>query len=253
MTSPKVIGNSGLFVCQFLMPKSGNEPEECEDAIGINTERGRFAVADGATEAFDAGHWASRLAHHWVSLDSCLTRTEFGAWLREEGEALHESWSGLKLPWYSEEKAREGSFAAFVGVQVETAENRWRAIALGDCCLIHSRDGKALKGLPINSSQDFCTAPVLAASHSGTQLLATDKVSIDSNQTERGDVILLLSDALAAWYLKLLETGDTESESYFRTKLTAGDRERLVKLFEIERESGKLKNDDLAAILIGSS
>lgn len=251
MTSPRVIVSSGLVVCEFMMPKSGNELSECEDAIGVNVDRRRFAVSDGATEAFDSGNWARRLAHHWVSVDACLTRAEFSKWLCEEGESLHRSWSGLELPWYSQEKAREGSFAAFVGVQIDDAKNRWNAIALGDCCLVHTRDGKALKSLPISASSGFGSAPVLAASHGGTQLMAADRVSIDSGTTKRGDVILLLSDAVASWYLNLLETGKSDTESDFRMLLTTGNREHLVRLFESQRSAGKIKDDDLAAILIG--
>src|SRR5918911_471453 len=125
---------------QFLLPKSGHTLSECEDAVGADLVNGRFAIADGATEAFDAGSWARLLAHGWVSMkEAALTPEEFRAWVLERGRALHDSWSGLSLSWYSEEKARAGSFAAFVGVQLdfESGVRGWRAIALGDACLMH--------------------------------------------------------------------------------------------------------------------
>src|SRR4029078_1075426 len=98
---------------QVLLPKSGFEASECEDWIAGDEQNCRFAVADGATEAFDARNWAQRLAHNWVRSDSALTPETFHRWVVAEGLALHSSWSQLTLPWYAEEKARKGSFAAF--------------------------------------------------------------------------------------------------------------------------------------------
>ena len=106
---------------------------ECEDAIGINRAAGRFAVADGATEAFDARSWARLLAEGWVvSEPPALTPEAFGAWVAGQGTALHGAWEGRTLSWYAEEKARRGSFAAFVGVQLELTNGapHWAAIVL---------------------------------------------------------------------------------------------------------------------------
>src|SRR5213595_4216875 len=71
-----------LQVQQFLLPKDGAEASECEDAIGVNMAAGRFAVADGATEAFDARSWAQLLAEGWVACEPATLTTEaFGAWV----------------------------------------------------------------------------------------------------------------------------------------------------------------------------
>ena len=64
---------------QILLPKSGFELSECEDFIGVDEQNQRFAVADGATEAFDARSWAQRLAQNWVSSDSALTNRTAGS------------------------------------------------------------------------------------------------------------------------------------------------------------------------------
>ena len=68
---------------QFLLPKSGYQLSECEDAIGINAETCRFAIADGATEAFDAQSWARRLAHSWVQVEAAAP-----AWVRGNRELI---------------------------------------------------------------------------------------------------------------------------------------------------------------------
>ena len=151
---------------QIILPKLGFEVSECEDFIGVDEQNSRFAVADGATEAFDARSWAQRLAQNWVRSASALTADTFHDWIAAEGLALHDSWKQLTLPWYAEEKARDGSFAAFVGVELDLAAEvpSWTAIALGDACLVHCRSGSLLKSLPLSDAASFNSAPLLVAS-----------------------------------------------------------------------------------------
>lgn len=237
---------------QFLLPKSGHQLSECEDAIGINALTGRFAIADGATEAFDAQSWALRLAHDWVRVKHArLTPEDFRTWVAEQGQGLHESWSGLRLSWYAEEKARTGSFAAFVGVQLDTevAPPCWRAIALGDACLVHCRNTRILKALPISNHEMFNATPLLVPSQPSLQEPALDKIVIGSGLLEPGDVLLLLSDAAAAWYLRLADRND-QVRSIFDELLKAARAYDLEHFFDSERLAGRIKDDDIAVVRI---
>ena len=236
---------------QFLLPKSGHQLSECEDAIGINSLSLRFAVADGATEAFAAQSWAQRLAHNWVQFETAaLTPDEFRAWIIEQGQALHESWGGARLSWYAEEKARMGSFAAFVGVQLELeVEPCWNAIALGDACLIHTRKGAVLSSLPVSNYESFNASPLLVPSHSYLQEAALNQIVVSHGALETRDVLLLLSDAAAAWYLMLVEKDD-QTRSLFEQLLKAVRETELVQLFESERHAGRIKDDDIAVVRI---
>ncbi len=233
---------------QLLLPKLGHDALECEDAIATDIERYRFAVADGATEAFDARNWANRLAQRWVKIESTLTAEEFRKWVAAEGRELHDSWNGLSLSWYSEEKARTGSFAAFVGVELDlkTGSPSWQAIALGDACLLHCRQGALLKGLPLSHSESFNNGPVLVASDCSLHESIMQSVVIDSGSCENGDVLLLLSDGVAAWYLQRLERNDLEPDELICSK----DDEELSRFFDEERLAGRIRNDDLALIRI---
>jgi hypothetical protein len=65
---------------QLLLPKLDHEVAECEDFIAEDAETCRFAVTDGATEAFDARNWARRLAQNWVQTHSA--RKSFVSGLR---------------------------------------------------------------------------------------------------------------------------------------------------------------------------
>jgi hypothetical protein len=229
---------------QILLPKSGFEPSECEDFIGIDERTCRFAVADGATEAFDARGWAQRLAHNWVRSDSALTADTFHEWIATEGNALHDSWNQMKLPWYAEEKARNGSFAAFVGVEFDLAaeEPSWKAIALGDACLFHCREGSLLKGLPLSDAASFNSAPLLVASDPALYKSSAHALVIDSGACQTRDVLFLLSDAVAAWYLEHSEQSD------FSGVFESSDDAGIAAFFENERQAGRIKNDDIAVV-----
>lgn len=233
---------------QLLLPKLGHDASECEDAIALDIDRCRFAVTDGATEAFDARNWAQRLAQHWVKNESIRTAEEFREWVTAEGRELHDSWNGLSLSWYSEEKARTGSFAAFAGLELdlETESPSWHAIALGDTCLLHCRRGALLKSLPLSHSETFNSNPVLVASDSSLHENMMQSLVIDSGSCESGDVLLLMSDGVAAWYLQRLETNDLDPDEF----ISAKQDEELRRFFDEERLAGRIRNDDIALLRI---
>jgi hypothetical protein len=237
-----------LQLRQLLLPKLGQEASECEDVIAVDAQACRFAVADGATEAFDARKWAERLAQQWVSRKSTLTPEDFRNWVAAEGRELHDSWNGLSLSWYAETKARTGSFAAFVGLELDLKSEApsWKAIALGDTCLLHRRGEVLVKSLPLTRSESFNNAPILVASNCALHESSMKSVVADSGDCESGDVLLLMSDAVASWYLKCFENDDLGAEDHF----FAQPDEKLIQFFDAERLAGRIRNDDLAIVRI---
>jgi len=247
LSSAKQSASWDLQLRQLLLPKLDHDASECEDAIAFDIHTARFAVTDGATEAFHAQQWAKNLAEHWVRNESTLTLDDFRKWVADEGRELHDSWSGLTLSWYSEEKARAGSFAAFVGVELDlkTDAPSWQAIALGDTCLLHCRGAALLKSLPLSRSESFNSAPMLVASNAVLHESTMQSVVIDSGSCENGDVLLLMSDAAASWCLQRFENGDFDPDF-----LTARADEELQRFFDDERQAGRIRNDDLAIMRI---
>lgn len=240
-----------LDVQQFLLPKSGSEVAECEDAIGINRDALRFSVADGATEAFDSRNWAQRLAERWVEDEPpSLSAETFRAWVGPQGEWLQANWQGRTLSWYAEEKARAGSFAAFVGVQFELTAGaaRWQAVALGDSCLIQVRSGTIAGALPLSDYRSFTATPVLVPSHTSMQA-ALARVVVHQGSVEPGDIFFLLSDAAACWYLKLSTERETVLKQFDFLLATAQNNE-LAQLFEAERHARRIVDDDIAILRI---
>ncbi|HEX8281872.1 MAG TPA: protein phosphatase 2C domain-containing protein [Pyrinomonadaceae bacterium] len=236
----------------FVLPKEGSTDEECEDALAFDAGALRFAVADGATEAFDARRWAERLAREWVgAVRAPLTAGEFGAWLGEQAEWLHASWEGRKLAWYAEEKRRAGSFAAFVGLRLEASQGRagWRALALGDSCLVQRRGGETVASVPLKSPEEFGSTPPLVPSRESLRAAALSRVVEAEGRAEPGDTFLLATDALSAWYFEALARRP-EAAQEFDSLLAASDNESLAALVRRERAAARMRDDDVAAVRI---
>jgi hypothetical protein len=82
VTSPVEITTPQLQSANLLLPKMAHRLSECEDAVGIDATRHRFAIADGATEAFDARNWAQRLAQNRFKLKRrCPSQSSRSGWL----------------------------------------------------------------------------------------------------------------------------------------------------------------------------
>lgn len=236
----------------FLLQKEDCAPAECEDAISINARSWRYALADGATEGFDSRSWAQRLVDGWtVAEPAPLTSEVFRPWVEEQGRRLHASWKDRALPWYAEEKARQGSYAAFVGLGFRAggASLHWQAIALGDACMIQRRGGKVVRALPISDSSLFNSSPLLVPSLGALQEVALPHATVAGGLAERGDVFLLLSDAGAAWYLKLSQEQKAVAAE-FDSLLAASNTGALVELFRRERHAKQINNDDIAILRI---
>ena len=236
----------------FVLPKEGSAEEECEDAVAFDAGSLRFAVADGATEAFDARRWAARLAAEWVgAVRAPLTAEEFGPWLKEQGTWLHASWEGRKLSWYAEEKQRAGSYATFVGLRLETSGRRmsWRALALGDSCLVQRRGGEVLDAFPLNSHEAFTSTPPLVPSSDSLREAALARLVEREGRAEPGDTFLLMTDALSAWYFEATARRDPSAER-FDSLLAASENGSLSELVRRERAAARMKDDDVAVVRI---
>ncbi len=182
------------------VPKRGHRPEENEDAAAGDGGRGRFAVADGATESAFAGDWSRLLAEAFVR-DSIMDRG-WPEWLPSVRQQWLDTVGGHELPWYLEEKFEQGAFATLLGVDLARAPTGggwdWRAVAVGDCCLFHLRGNELVCSFPLDASMDFNTTPSLIGSRPGD--FPRDQRA--KGRARPGDKFLLISDAMAQWALR---------------------------------------------------
>ena len=134
----------------FWLPRGGHAPAEYEDAYAADPVAGRFAVADGASEGCFTGLWARLLVDDFVA----RADRDMASW-SDSLPALQGRWnadvSARNLPWYAEASVSQGACATFLGLVLKNSPAgtcRWQAVAVGDSCLLHTRNGKLLRLSP---------------------------------------------------------------------------------------------------------
>jgi len=225
---------------------------ECEDAIGVRRDTHRFCVADGATEAYDSRRWARLLTKHWASSTRLLTIEALGPWIQALGERIEKRWNKKPLPWYAEEKAQSGAFAALVGLAFFDSRDTgpsWQAIAIGDSCLVHKRGTDIVQALPISDPDAFGFHPTLLPSTPAKQAGIAENFTIACGQAQPGDVFLLLTDAIAAWYLRM-SSEDPARVAELERLIETNNAHAVDKMMSSERSQRRLRNDDVAVIRI---
>jgi hypothetical protein len=236
----------------FHLPKRGNSEEEYEDAFAGNAERGRFAVADGASESSFAGVWARLLAEGFVQAPRPWGATDWLAPLRERWAA---EVGGRPLSWYGEMKRDDGAWATLLGLAFRRGPegNRpgyWRALAVGDSCLVQLRGGRTLSAFPLTRSEDFGSNPALLASR--------DRAGKEppwyhaKGEWQPGDQFLLMTDALAQWFLRQLERKDHPWELLRVLPASTQPHAAFARLIAEQRDRQAMRNDDVTLVMAES-
>jgi hypothetical protein len=235
----------------FWLPKSGNAPDEYEDAFWPeSTERHaavfRCAVADGATETSFAAQWARLLV-------AAYGRGQLGyrRWPRSLA-ALQAAWwrevATRPLPWYAEEKALLGAFSSLVGLHLSErarGERVWSALAVGDSCLFHLRDDSLCSAFPLDDAAQFSNRPHLISSKAAGDRSAIRRLS---GELQSGDSFYLVTDALACTLL-ILAAGDGSHWQAVADVLNDGQAAFTTWITDL-RTSGRLRNDDVTLLAV---
>lgn len=236
---------------EFRLPKNGSSEAEYEDASSIGNNRLRFAVADGATETSFSGAWAKQLVRAFtggkLSIPIAL----------EELTPLQARWQKIAhrhpLPWYAEEKANSGAFAAFVGVEFSQEHSAtgtqkvWQATAAGDSCLVQVRGNEIHKAFPLADSASFGNRPNLLSS-SPSSNGHSELVMQSSGSWGCEDAFFLMTDALACWFFKECEQGN--KPWILLRDLDTQDGVPFEKFVADLRADGRMKNDDVTLLRI---
>lgn len=268
----------------FSLPKSGNAPGEYEDA---SWPRGpasrhasplaggapfRVAIADGATEASYSDIWAELL------VDAYAQGRLGPAALLDDLIPLQNQWRGRVgeklLPWYAQEKLRLGAFAALAGLSLrenppplESAADRatvaapagaWEALAVGDSCIFQIRDLNILRAFPIDDVTQFDNRPALIAScFSANQTIAASSHDARGDWSP-GDHFLLMTDALACWFLRLWHA-EADRDALLQSLFSLDTIEDFTRFIAAARGSGEraglsetaaMRNDDVTLIVV---
>ena len=234
----------------YSLPKRGNSTEEYEDAFAGDSGQGHFAVADGASESSFARSWADLLVKQFVQ-SPILNPQQWGEWSAPLRDRWLEEVGGRTLPWYAEAKLAQGAFATFLGLVVDAEQCHWQAISIGDSCLFQIRDGILQKAFPIQESHAFGRTPWLL----GSRTLSENQTGDDGFQTCSGDwqvddYFLLMTDALAQWFLSQMESGKTPRETVEFLVSENPDSNGFAEWIAKLREEKQLHNDDATLMVV---
>jgi hypothetical protein len=233
----------------WRLPKRDHTAEECEDAWAADPAAGRFAVADGASESAFAGLWARLLVGGFVA---AKRPRDLAGWLGEARRQWSAAVMGLELPWYAEMKRAEGSFATLLGLIVRPPGTdgvaRWRAVAVGDSCLVRLRQDGGVRAYPLRTSSEFDNQPGLIRSRGEMPI----GMRYATGSLWPGDCLFLMTDALAQWFLRACEDGGRPWEA-IAAPLGAGNAEAaFAEWVGGQRSAGALRDDDVTLLSVES-
>ncbi len=244
----------------FWQQKMGNAESEYEDACcyseGFGPSCARAAVADGASTAFESQSWVNLLVRRFV--DAAGPRLEpasFGAWLG----SVQQEWAraAAAAPTtesiysvYDDDLAQDGTYGTFLGMELGGlggggAKSWWRALSIGDTVLFHIRGGALVGQSPKMRFGDFARGPALV--HSNADRRDADCSAIvldDGGPLQSGDVVLVATDALAAWMTGRAESG-TPVWDLVANIDPLSFRDLVAKL----RANGDMVNDDVTVLV----
>ena len=241
----------------FRRSKGTGGLERCEDAFAVQPDAGRFAVADGATESSFAEIWARLLVERFVASDDAdlvpwdaqWIEGSRKAWLSEVRELLAGEFGESELPWYVENSFRSGALATFLGLVISTGEEEyhWRATAVGDTCLFHTRDGQLLHHMPIERTDQFNSTPQLLPSYAEGE----DAQGVPVQEVgQPNDRLWIATDALAEWCLGEHEANRNPWRKLEWLLRPVGTEERFSRWIERLRNERRLRNDDVTLVIV---
>jgi hypothetical protein len=184
------------------------------------------------------------------------TEAEPQSWA-ERLPMIQERWEAAvgtePLPWYVKEKYRRGAFATFLGLTVlGTGDGAvaWRAVAIGDACLLHTRAKELLSTFPLACSDQFDNYPNLVGSRAAVEHVC-QKLSVHAcGDALPSDRLWLMTDALAQCCLARHETGDGLWEVLESFGLSLEGDAEFGRWIETMRDYGGLRNDDVTLLAI---
>jgi len=234
------------YVCKtFSLAKDPSHPDEYEDAFDADPARGVAAIADGVSSSIFSGKWARILTR--ACLDECppIESSAFFEWMALRRQSWETAIDPSQLTWHQKPKVGGGAFATLLWVEIDDCalaggkSLRYRAFAMGDCLLMHVRQGALLGTFPLADSAEFLRDPMAV----GSKDLGRDgqfRFLATKQHCQAGDLLILCTDALGAWAVSLIESG----QAVDWISWWARDADDWRTLVVHERAAGRMRYDD---------
>jgi len=149
---------------------------------------------------------------------------------------------------------------------------RWQAVAVGDTCLFHTRNGVLLRAFPLDRSDQFGNRPQLLGSRMPVAAAGERQRLWSDGYGQSGDRLWAMTDALAKWCLTEHEAGGNPWRELECATLPSpsgrgaggegdflpspsgrgagGEGDCFAAWIESLRDSGRLLNDDVTLLVI---
>lgn len=240
-----------LKVASVITHKKAESIDDCQDAIKVNQEESRYAVADGATRSFFPKQWAELLVERFCDMpDLSLDAENWKQWLvpiQEKWYKQVEERVKVRDQFYltNSLNTREPAVATFVGLEIEKPKREWRAMIVGDSCLFHKSEF-GFRSYLLEKSEDFTSQPEAFASYAEGNHYDPEFIR---GEIQSGDLFILATDALAKWILEHKESGNLEAVLNRLGQIETPEQFNLF-VDRAREEDIRLVNDDVALLLI---
>ena len=200
----------------FKLAKDPEHPGEYQDACQVDDARGIAVIADGVSSAIFSAQWANVLVDAVIAeAPNPNDGAAFAAWLQAQRRVWTERIETSTLAWFQRAKLPLGAFSTLLWIRiVETDQDqpgafgayRLQGFAIGDSCLFHVRRGELVRSFPLQTSAEFQADPIVLGSidlkrDHLMQFMVLDELCYPD------DLLVLCTDALAEWSMRLQEAG----------------------------------------------
>jgi hypothetical protein len=230
--------------------KAGSKPEDYEDSFAHSADWSLVAVSDGAGSAFESGRWAQLLTQSFTqSPPPGLSAEQLLDWADGAAALWTASIPWQELSFFELDKAtEEGSAATLVGLRLaQDGEGRgtWSCLALGDSCLFQVSGDRLVRATPLSEPAQFGRRPPLFYTIRSRTERAIGQLATAQGRWTAGDRFLLLTDAMAEWFLREHKRGGKP------WNVLAGlDQDSFEPFIDRQRYRKLIENDDVTAVLL---
>lgn len=229
------------------VPKDPVYPESNEDFFEINLEAGRIAVSDGASESFDSKTWAKLLVSEFIRLPEINSE-----WVQNVVDLYAAHYDIATLSWSKLASFDRGSFATLIGVEFFKDRNILDILTIGDSLCAVVEGETIIQSFPYTDAEEFKQRPELLCTRkennefigeSGFYIKHLNSVAL---RPEKEITVLLMTDALAEWTLRLASEGNEK----WRELLSIRAENDLQNLVLSEREEKRMRVDDVTLLVL---
>lgn len=238
----------------FELAKEPEHPDQNQDAWWLNAHEGVAAIADGVTSGIFSRQWAQILTRAAVADWPDPSDDErFPRWLADLRTRWESEIDTSGLAWYQRAKLREGGFSTLVwlrlldnqGLRDGRDQSPIEVMAVGDSCVFHVRNDALLESFPLEASSQFDSSPMVLGS---VDLKRDGQLQFERLEIScrTGDMLVLCTDAVAAWALDRYEQGEPVLWSQYWDMPPEAWVGEICSL----RNQGRMRYDDATLLLL---